>query len=934
MSIIREFTLYLHAGITTPEVIHANQYSQGETWIFKLLQDDGSAYVPSTGALIGVKADGHAIAGLTGTVLGDGRVSITTTQQLTAAAGDATCELTIDGGTNGSANFVIRVEKKPTDDAILSESDLSIIQEGLNSVTPAAIEEKVSDWLEENFTDPPVDPTLSISNAAADAKSTGDAISDLKNAITKLNAFSFAEQSLIADTALTYYPAAIPQGSILTIKNVSGQNFSTDWGLILYASDKTTVLTTITLSTSQSERSLTVTQEGVAYVRPNYVFADDAEITWSVEGFNAKQRITDNEGDVALLQNQIENIQAVIPQPYNLFDKTAITEGKHVNPSNGTLNNGYNCTDYIPVKAGVTYYAGVIYHNGYCALYDKNKQYLSAVTQIQDDASGTWHFTPAQDGYFRGTLTGLTWKDIAYVSTENVFREYTGIIDFSKASQLHSEEIQNRAVGGETTNLFKGGSNYYSYNSSTGELLYGVVYRVMTPLIKVSVEFYWYAKTDLSGIVGYVLEYDSSKTFIRATLTNGKTIGSFKLHTDTQYIRLNTITLTQETCPKPSEYDEMLYVTDSLEKLNKYISSHSIVTAESTGYDFYNHSVVFKHDYVKSAIETYQNTINNGGYDFVMPMNTDIHNIDSEPYNMLTYMAETGVADVCFNLGDNIVDHFDDGDDAVDFHKAIALWSRSPFAKCPQIVLRGNHDNNPVTGNDKTEMISNAEYYALYHERTIKGFAGTNKNYGFIDFEQSKIRVIFLDSGDIYKDNGDPLTTGYNVAVRQAQMDWFCNTALNFTDKADRAEWAVITVSHAQLKQLNEQAFNDVLYAFLHGSTASGTVTQTFDDTGETNTVTYNVDFTAQGAMEYICHFNGHNHYDDAFLMGNTNRYDIDICSDLNNGGARVNGVTQPYTYTSGTINERCMDTCCIKKSNRTIYMKRLGVGTDRTFIY
>lgn len=187
MSIIREFTLYLHAGITTPEVIHANQYSQGETWIFKLLQDDGSAYVPSTGALIGVKADGHAIAGLTGTVLGDGRVSITTTQQLTAAAGDATCELTIDGGTNGSANFVIRVEKKPTDDAILSESDLSIIQEGMNSVTPVVIAETVSDWLEENFTEPPVDPTLSISNAAADAKVTGDKITELKTEIQQDN---------------------------------------------------------------------------------------------------------------------------------------------------------------------------------------------------------------------------------------------------------------------------------------------------------------------------------------------------------------------------------------------------------------------------------------------------------------------------------------------------------------------------------------------------------------------------------------------------------------------------------------------------------------------------------------------------------------------------------------------------------------------------
>lgn len=180
MSIIRDFTLYLHAGISVPPVVHVNQYDQGEVWRFTLLEEDGSQYTPSSGALIGVKADGHAIAGVTGTVMGDGRVSITETQQMTAAAGKAVFELTIDGGAHGTANFIVQVEPKPTDSAILSDSDLSIIQEGLNSVTPAAIEEKVSDWLEENFTEPPVDPSLTIANAAADAKVTGEKITELK----------------------------------------------------------------------------------------------------------------------------------------------------------------------------------------------------------------------------------------------------------------------------------------------------------------------------------------------------------------------------------------------------------------------------------------------------------------------------------------------------------------------------------------------------------------------------------------------------------------------------------------------------------------------------------------------------------------------------------------------------------------------------------
>lgn len=183
MSIIRDFTLYLNAGVTVPPVVHVNQYDQGEVWRFTLLEEDGSQYTPSSGALIGVKSDGHAIAGVTGTVLGDGRVSITETQQMTAASGKAVFELTIDGGSHGTANFIVQVEPKPTDSAILSDSDLSIIQEGINSVTPVVIADTVSDWLEDNLTDPPIDPTLSISNAAADAKVTGDKITELKTKI-------------------------------------------------------------------------------------------------------------------------------------------------------------------------------------------------------------------------------------------------------------------------------------------------------------------------------------------------------------------------------------------------------------------------------------------------------------------------------------------------------------------------------------------------------------------------------------------------------------------------------------------------------------------------------------------------------------------------------------------------------------------------------
>jgi hypothetical protein len=120
---------------------------------------------------------------VTGTVGSNGDVYITETQQMTAAAGKAIFELTIDGMTHGTANFIVQVEKKPTDDAVLSESDLSIIQQGIDSVTPAAINETVSEYLAEHMTNPPIDPTLTVSNAAADAKVTGDKVTELKTAL-------------------------------------------------------------------------------------------------------------------------------------------------------------------------------------------------------------------------------------------------------------------------------------------------------------------------------------------------------------------------------------------------------------------------------------------------------------------------------------------------------------------------------------------------------------------------------------------------------------------------------------------------------------------------------------------------------------------------------------------------------------------------------
>lgn len=213
MSITRHFKLGLNAGASLPLLIHANQYDHGEEWAFTLYNQDGSRYTPSSGSIIGIKSDNLGIS-VPGRIE-SGDVIITESQQMTAAAGKAVFELLIDGETHGTANFVVLVEPRPGDGAVVSASDYSLFQEAINSIAiagsgaPAVVtlasgmtdEGKVylyagsetgytnghwyyyngSAWTDGGLYGGTVDATLTMSGVAADAKKTGDEISDLKS---------------------------------------------------------------------------------------------------------------------------------------------------------------------------------------------------------------------------------------------------------------------------------------------------------------------------------------------------------------------------------------------------------------------------------------------------------------------------------------------------------------------------------------------------------------------------------------------------------------------------------------------------------------------------------------------------------------------------------------------------------------------------------
>lgn len=393
--ITQKFNIYLHAGIAFAPVVHCSQYSQGETWTFTILDNDGSVYRPSSGALIGVKADGNVIAGITGTVNSDGSVSIVTTQQLTAAAGRGLFELTIDGGTNGTANFIVEVEPKPTDGGVLSESDLSIIQQGINSVTPAVITETVSDYLAEHMTNPPIDPTLTVSNAAADAKVTGDEITDLKNAINSFGQEHFnlysgvnntLERYVNQDTGNLTFNASFQTSDYIDISAYAGStiNVSYTFSGAFYDSDKTYISGIGRSDANYTDLTLNVPVNAV-YARISVSNANTSllQIGKNVSRYYYKPYADYRLNNLDVDFEQIDGISDLVTSG-NLFDKSTAFVNKYISGTTGNLNtlNGYNASDFIDIGNG-EYVTAVNCFN--MVVYKSDKTYSREVTRRYDN---------------------------------------------------------------------------------------------------------------------------------------------------------------------------------------------------------------------------------------------------------------------------------------------------------------------------------------------------------------------------------------------------------------------------------------------------------------------------------------------------------------------------------------------------------------------
>lgn len=262
----------------------------------------------------------------------------------------------------------------------------------------------------------------------------------------------------------------------------------------------------------------------------------------------------------------------------------------------------------------------------------------------------------------------------------------------------------------------------------------------------------------------------------------------------------------------------------------------------------------------------------------------------------------------------------------------------------PSLWCAGNHDDAAYQAT--ANRVSQKELFGLVGRKNrISGASCPNGcNYGYMDLENRKLRVIYLDTDD--KRNWGTVLISSSSSVPEylnaqnvggEQLRWLANTGLDFTDKANPAEWSIVVVSHAALNisGTNTDAVSGTVHA--HSTENAAKILNAYR-TGKSgsithNGVTVNYNFTTmESKATVICAVHGHNHkFSSETLTGGI----LSIgCPNVMNGRERASDDGNTYTKTAGTANGTSFCILTIDMENHKIYADCVGAGYNREFTY
>jgi len=260
----------------------------------------------------------------------------------------------------------------------------------------------------------------------------------------------------------------------------------------------------------------------------------------------------------------------------------------------------------------------------------------------------------------------------------------------------------------------------------------------------------------------------------------------------------------------------------------------------------------------------------------------------------------------------------------------------------PAVWMVGNHDDAPYM--TTADRVTQKETFSLIGRRNrVNGaFCPDGCNYGYLDLENRKLRVIYLDTDDkrswgtVAVGAGEEEPAYLNAHnLSGTQLQWLASTALDFSDKENAAQWGIIVVSHVALNITGSIADAVSGTVYNHSTENAAVILNAYKKgmngsiTHDNTTVSY--DFSAAaGHAVVLCAIHGHDHrFCSETLSGNI----LSIgCPNVMNGRERASDDGNVYTKTAGTAEGTSFCILTIDRENSMVYADCVGAGYDRAF--
>jgi hypothetical protein len=264
-------------------------------------------------------------------------------------------------------------------------------------------------------------------------------------------------------------------------------------------------------------------------------------------------------------------------------------------------------------------------------------------------------------------------------------------------------------------------------------------------------------------------------------------------------------------------------------------------------------------------------------------------------------------------------------------------------AHIPAIWCIGNHDDAPYRAT--ADRLTQTESYTLFGRKNLRADAVCDYgcNYGYVDFDNRKLRVIYLDThdkrdwGSVDCTNSTPDFLSVDN-ISKAQIDWLANTALDFSDKDNANEWAIVVVSHAALDKNHSYTDPSVSNTWYAYNTINATnILRAYEDgvsvtvsniSGLKNSYSDTYDFSTltQRAKVY-CLVHGHNH---SYIQKEINGFKSIGCPNVMDGRERASDDGVTYSKVAGTAEGTSFCIITVDRNNDVIYADHYGAGYDR----